>query len=90
VLAREARTAVLVAFLVALPVVLIGLVPEGSVEAAGWISQVFPFGHAQRFFESALFDLSPWTAVAREGAWLLVIAAAFAAAARAGVRRLLS
>jgi ABC-2 family transporter protein len=90
VLARESRTAVLVAFLVALPVVLIGLVPEGSVEAAGWISQVFPFGHAQRFFEAALFDLEPWGALAREGAWLLGIAAAFAALARMGVRRLLT
>ena len=90
VLARESRTAVLVAFLVALPVVLIGLVPEGSVEAAGWISQVFPFGHAQRFFEAALFDLEPWGALAREGAWLLGIAAAFAALARMGVRRLLA
>jgi ABC-2 family transporter protein len=90
VLAREARTAVLVAFLVALPVVLIGLVPEGSVEAAGWISHVFPFGHAQRFFESSLFELDPWGALATEGAWLLGLAAAFAALARAGVRRLLT
>ncbi|HEX2044419.1 MAG TPA: ABC transporter permease [Gaiellaceae bacterium] len=89
VLAREARTAVLVAFLVALPVVLIGLVPEGSVEAAGHVSQVFPFGHAQRLFEAALFDLDPWGALAREAAWLLGIAAAFAALARMGVRRLL-
>jgi ABC-2 family transporter protein len=89
VLAREARTAVLVAFLVALPVVLIGLVPEGSVEAAGWISHLFPFGHAQRFFESSLFELDPWGALASEGAWLLGLAAAFAALARAGVRRLL-
>jgi ABC-2 type transport system permease protein len=90
VLAREARTAVLVAFLVALPVVLIGLVPEGSVEAAGWLSQVFPFGHAQRFFESALFDLDPWGRLAREAAWLVGIAAVFAALARMGVRRLLA
>ena len=90
VLAREARTAVLVAFLVALPVVLIGLVPEGSVEAAGWISHAFPFGHAQRFFESSLFELDPWRALAVEGAWLLGLAAAFTALARAGVRRLLT
>jgi ABC-2 type transport system permease protein len=89
VLARESRAAVLVAFLVALPVVLIGLVPEGSVEAAGWFSQVFPFGHAQRLFEAALFDLDPWGALAREAAWLLGITAVFAALARMGVRRLL-
>lgn len=90
VLARESRTAVLVAFLVALPVVLIGLVPEGSVEAAGWISDLFPFGHAQRFFESALFDLDPWGTLGREAAWLVGIAAAFTALARIGVRRLLA
>jgi hypothetical protein len=90
VVAREARTAVLVAFLVALPVVLIGLVPEGSVQSAAWISNVLPFGHAVRFFESALFDLDPWGALLREGAWLAAIGAALAAAARLGVRRLLS
>jgi ABC-2 type transport system permease protein len=89
VLAREARTAVLVAFLVALPVVLIGLVPEGSVAAAGWLSAPFPFGHAQRFFESALFEISPWRSLGTEALWLLGITVAFAALARAGVRRLL-
>lgn len=90
VLAREARTAVLVAFLVALPTVLIGLVPEGSVAAAGWISKAFPFGHAVRLFESALFDLEPWGTLAREAAWLAGLGAAFAAGARLGVRRLLT
>jgi ABC-2 type transport system permease protein len=90
ILAREARTAVLVAFLVALPVVLIGLVPEGSVAVASWISNAFPFGHAQRFFQSALFDLDPWGALGREALWLLAITAAFAALARLGVRRLLA
>jgi ABC-2 family transporter protein len=90
VLARESRTAVLVAFLVALPVVLIGIVPEGSVEAAGWVSTILPFAHAQRFFESALFELDPWSSLALEGAWLLGIAAALAAGARLGVRRLLA
>jgi hypothetical protein len=89
VLSRESRTAVLVAFLVALPVVLIGIVPEGSVEAAGWISKLLPFAHAQRFFESALFELEPWGSLAREALWLLALAAAFATAARIGVRRLL-
>ncbi|HWM13237.1 MAG TPA: ABC transporter permease, partial [Gaiellaceae bacterium] len=54
VLARESRTAVLVAFLVTLPLVLLGVVPEGSVAAAGWLSAVFPFRHAVDFFEAAL------------------------------------
>jgi ABC-2 type transport system permease protein len=90
VLARESRTAVLVAFLVTLPLVLVGVVPEGSVEAAGWISAVFPFGHAVDFFEAALFDLDPWRTVGVEALWLAGLGAAFAAAARTGVRRFLA
>jgi ABC-2 type transport system permease protein len=89
VVAKEARTAVLVAFLAALPIVLVGLVPEGSVTALGWLSDVFPFRHAIRFFEAALFDLDPWATLAREAAWLLALGAVFATAARIGVRRLL-
>lgn len=87
VLARESRTAVLVAFLVTLPLVLLGIVPEGTVEAAGWISAAFPFAHAVDFFEAALFDLDPWRAVGAETLWLLGLTAAFATAARMGVRR---
>jgi len=90
VLARESRTAVLVAFLVTLPLVLVGVVPEGSVAAAGWLSAVFPFRHAVDFFEAALFDLDPWRTVGLEALWLLGLGAAFAAGARAGVRRFLA
>ena len=90
VLARESRTAVLVAFLVTLPLVLVGVVPEGSVAAAGWISAVFPFGHAVDFFEAALFDLDPWSTLGVEALWLAGLGAAFAAAARLGVRRFLA
>lgn len=90
VLARESRTAVLVAFLVTLPLVLVGVVPDGSVAAAGWVSAVFPFGHAVDFFEAALFDVDPWGTVAREALWLAGLGAAFAAAARMGVRRFLA
>jgi ABC-2 family transporter protein len=90
VIAREARTAVLVAFLAALPIVLVGLVPEGSVSALGWLSDLFPFRHAIRFFEAALFDLDPWGTLAREALWLLGLTLVFATAARIGVRRLLT
>ena len=90
VVAREARTAVLVAFLAALPIVLVGLVPEGSVTALSWLSDAFPFRHAIRFFEAALFDLDPWGTLVREAAWLLALGLVFAAAARIGVRRLLT
>ena len=90
VLARESRTAVLVAFLVTLPLVLVGVVPEGSVAAAGWLSAVFPFRHAVDFFEAALFDLDPWRTVGVEALWLAGLGAAFAAGARMGVRRFLA
>lgn len=90
VLARESRTAVLVAFLVTLPLVLLGVVPEGSVAAAGWLSALFPFRHAVDFFEAALFDLDPWRTVGAEALWLAGLGLAFAAAARMGVRRFLA
>jgi ABC-2 type transport system permease protein len=89
-LARESRTAVLVAFLAALPLVLVGLVPSGSVDATGWVSAAFPFKHSVHFFQAALYDLDPWGTLAREAAWLAGLAVVFAAAARLGVRRLLS
>ena len=88
VLAREARTASLVAILVVLPIVFLGLVPREIVPPAGWISDAFPFAHGVRFFNSALYDTEPWGTLGRETLWLLGIAAAAGAAARLGVRRL--
>jgi hypothetical protein len=88
-LARESRTAVLVAFLAALPRVLLGLVPEGAARAAWWVAHAFPFSHAVDFFQAALYDTDPWTTLLREAAWLVGLAAAFGAAARLAVRRLL-
>ena len=88
-LARESRTAVLVAFLAALPLVLLGLVPEGAARAAWWVAHAFPFSHAVDFFQAALYDTDPWTTLLREAAWLVGLAAAFGAAARLAVRRLL-
>jgi len=88
-LTRESRTASLVSLLVVLPVVFLGLVPPEVVPVAGYLSDALPFAHAVRFFGAALYDASPWAAVAREAAWLVGLAAVFAAAARAGARRLL-
>jgi len=89
VIAREARTASLVGFLVALPLVLLGLLPEGTSAVAGGISAAFPLAHAVDFFEAALYDVDPWGRLGREAAWLAGLGAAFGAAARIGVRRLL-
>jgi ABC-2 type transport system permease protein len=88
-LAREARTASLAGFLVALPLVLVGLVPEGVSPVTDWASKAFPLGHGVRFFESALYDADPWGLLGREAAWLVGLGAVYGAAAWAGVRRFL-
>jgi ABC-type Na+ efflux pump permease subunit len=90
VLAREARAATLLAFLVALPMMLLGLVPRSVVEAAGWISDAFPFAHTARLLSAALGDTDPAVDVLREAGWLIGLGLAYAAAARLSVRRLLT
>ena len=85
-LAREARTASLVAVLVVLPVVFLGLIPSEVFAAAGWASDALPFSHGVRFFSAALYDVHPWAAVGREAAWLAGLGAIFSLAARAAVR----
>ncbi len=89
-LAREARTASLVAVLIVLPVVFLGLVPKGVAAPAVWISDVLPFAHAVRFFGSALYDTSPWRRVGIETCWLAGIGAVFGVLARAATKRLVS
>ena len=64
-LSRDSRTAVLVAFLTALPLVLLGLVPEGAAKAAWWAAHAFPFSHAVDFFQAALYETDPWRTLAR-------------------------
>ncbi|MEJ7792898.1 MAG: ABC transporter permease [Gaiellaceae bacterium] len=87
-LARDARTASLVAILAVLPIVFLGLVPREVAPAAASVSDAFPFAHALRFFTAALFDLDPLGAAVREGAWLLGLALLFCTAARSALRRL--
>ena len=89
-LAREARSASLVALLVVMPIVFLGLIPSQIVPPAGWASDALPFTHAVQFFRSALFDLSPWGELARQTLWLLVLGAIFGGLARLGARRLLA
>jgi hypothetical protein len=75
--------------LVVMPIVFLGLIPAEVVPPAGWLSDLLPFAHAVRFFRSALYDLSPWGEVLREGLWLVVLGAIFGGLARVGARRLL-
>ena len=85
-LAREARTASLVAVLLVLPIVFLGLIPPEVFAAAGWVSDGLPFAHGVRLFSATLYDLHPWGAVARETAWLVGLCAVFSLLARSAVR----
>jgi ABC-2 type transport system permease protein len=87
-LAREGRSATLGALLVALPIVLLGLVPREIVPPAGIISDFFPFSHGQRFFGAALYDLHPWATIVPETLWLLGLLVLWGAAARLVLPRL--
>ena len=86
-LAREGRTAALVAFLVVLPVVLLGFVPSGSSSALAGLADAFPFGHATRLFQSALYDASPAAGFAEGAAKLLGLGAAYGQACSPASRR---
>jgi hypothetical protein len=63
-------------------------VPREIVPVAAWISDLFPFAHAVRFFSAALYDRAPWSALGREAAWLVGLGAAYFALARLSARRL--
>jgi hypothetical protein len=89
-LAKEGRSASLVALLVVLPIVFLGLIPSEVVPPAGWASNALPFAHAVRFFSSALYDLSPWGDVIKQGLWLIALGGVFGGLARLGARRLLA
>jgi ABC-type transport system involved in cytochrome c biogenesis permease component len=87
-LARESRTASLLAVLVVLPVVFLGLVPRGALALAWWVSRFLPFAHAVRWFSAALYDTSPWRTLGIETLWLLGIGGVLFVLARRAVRTL--
>jgi len=89
-LARETRSASLVAVLVVMPIVFLGLVPPEVAPVAGWLSNGLPFVHAVRYFASSLYDASPWGTVGRELAWLAGLGLLFGGLARVATRRLLA
>ncbi|MGA9762265.1 MAG: ABC transporter permease [Gaiellaceae bacterium] len=87
-LAREGRSATLGALLVALPIVLLGLIPREIAPPAGYVSDIFPFSHGERFFSSALYDLHPWATVGPEALWMLGLLVLWGAVARLAQPRL--
>ncbi len=89
-LAREVRAASLLAFMLSLPLALLALVPGGSVsrglyDAIGVISFVFPYKAALQALDAAVNGAAPTIALSL--LHLAVLAAAFAALARLGLRR---
>ncbi|HEV2773210.1 MAG TPA: ABC transporter permease [Thermoleophilaceae bacterium] len=88
-LAREVRAASLLAFMTALPVAFVALVPSGTVSGAVYdmtrvISALFPFDPALTALGAALDGSGEMLLPL---AHLLVLTLAFAAAARLGLRR---
>lgn len=85
-LARETRTALLVALMLALPLLALGLLPDAAVASA--VSQVVPFGPAFEAFQTLLVEP---TVAARDFTatlgHLALLAAVFGAAAALVVRR---
>jgi ABC-2 type transport system permease protein len=89
-LARDGRTAALVAVLFVLPILLVGIVPSQVSQAAAWISDAFPFSHAADLFAAALYETNPWGRIGQEVAWLAGLTLVYGAAARLAARRLLA
>ena len=87
-LARESRTASLLAVLVVLPVVFLGLIPREALAFAFWVSELLPFSHAVRWFSAALYDPSPWRVLGEQTLWLVGIGAVLWGLARRSMRRL--
>ncbi len=89
-LAREVRSASLLAFLLSLPLAFLALVPAGAVgrsfyDAIGVISFVFPFKAALQALDAAVNGAQP--ALGGPVAHLLGLALVFGALARIGLQR---
>jgi ABC-2 type transport system permease protein len=89
-LAREVRAASLLAFLLALPLAFLALVPSGAVAGGlyaviGAVSFVFPFKAALQALDAAVNRSSPGMAISI--AHVLAVALLFGALARLGLRR---
>jgi len=89
-LARDGRTASLVAVLAVLPILLVGLVPEQVSPAAAYVSDAFPFAHAVELFAAALYERDPWRDVGLAAAWLTGLGLVYGSLARLAARRLLA
>jgi len=88
--AREVRAVSLLAFMVTLPIAFLSLIPSGAVagglyDAIGIVTAAFPFKPALHAFEAALDPAGPSFGLAL--LHLAILAAAYGALARLGLRR---
>lgn len=85
-LARETRTALLAALMLALPLLALGLLPDAALASA--VSQVVPFGPAFDAFQALLVEPSlDAGTIATDLGHLALLAAVFGAAATLVIRR---
>jgi ABC-2 type transport system permease protein len=85
-LARETRTALLVTLMLALPLMLLGLLPNNEIASA--VADVVPFGPAFEAFQTLLAEpVIPGGDLARTLGHLAILAAVFGALATLAVRR---
>ena len=89
-LARDGRTAALVAVLAVLPILLVGLVPSQVSRPAAYVSDAFPFSHAADLFAAALYEGDPWRSMGAAAAWLVGLGLVYGVGARLAARRLLA
>ena len=87
-LAREARTASLLAVLVVLPVVFLGIVPRGAVAVAYWISLFLPVRPCRALVRRGAVRHRPVADDRDETLWLVGLGLAFGSLARLAMRRL--
>jgi ABC-2 type transport system permease protein len=87
-LARELRTAAILALALVLPVIFLGIVPRQLSATAADISVLFPFAPSAHVFSDVLFVSAPLGGLAAGIGHLLLLTAAFGGAARLFERRL--
>jgi ABC-2 type transport system permease protein len=88
ILARELRTAAILALALVLPVIFLGIVPRELSATAADISTAFPFAPSAHVFSDVLFVSAPLGGLVSGIAHLLLLTAIFGGAARLVAHRL--
>jgi ABC-type multidrug transport system permease subunit len=87
-LARELRTAAILALALVLPMIFLGIVPHELSPTAATVSDVFPFAPSAHVFSDVLFVSAPLGGLASGLAHLFLLTLVFGGAARVVSRRL--